>query len=353
MRTRQRTALLLILLLPLLPGRSLSSTFKVEVVAKSLEVPWALDFAPDGRLFFTERPGRIQVLGKGASHPKLLAKLPVVHYGEAGLLGLALDKGFSRNGFLYIYYTFESGDKLWNRVVRLTEKGGRIVGDRTLIDRIPGASIHDGGRVKIGPDGRLYITTGDAADPGLAQDLRSLAGKVLRINPDGSTPHDNPFPGSRVYSLGHRNPQGIAWHPVTKALFITEHGPSGHGEVNLVRPGRNYGWPHITGSGRDSRFVDPIRESGLGTWAPSGAAFFGGDLFFATLRGRHLHRVALAPPDYTRVQSEERLFEEVYGRLRDVIQGPDGYLYLATNNRDGRGSPAPDDDKILRLVPLR
>ena len=351
MRIGPMTAFFLIFLSSLFPGTSSASQFKATVVASHLKVPWALDFAPDGRLFFTERPGRIKVFEAGDSEPRLLATLPVAHYGEAGLLGLVLDNGFSRNGFLYVYYTYDSGDRLWNRVVRLTEKGGQIVGEKTLLDRIPGASIHDGGRIKIGPDGRLYITTGDAADAWLAQDLKSLAGKILRINLDGSIPRDNPFPGSPIYSYGHRNPQGVAWHPVTKALFITEHGPSGHGEVNLVRAGKNYGWPHIAGSNRDSRFVDPIRESGQGTWAPSGADFFRGDLFFATLQGRHLHRIALAPPNYMRVQSEERLFQGVYGRLRDVIQGPDGFLYLATNNRDGRGSPAPDDDKILRLIP--
>ena len=348
-----RTAFLLILLLPLLPGRSLSSPFEVEVVARHLDIPWALDFAPDGRLYFTERPGRIKVLERGGSKPILRGTLSVAHEGEGGLLGLALDANFSQNGVLFVYYTYRDGNGLWNRVVRLTEKEGRIVSEKTLLDRIPGASIHDGGRIKIGPDGRLYITTGDAANRPLAQDLQSLAGKVLRINPDGSIPQDNPFPGSPIYSYGHRNPQGIAWHPVTKALFITEHGPSGRDEVNLVHPGKNYGWPSIAGWGGSSTFVDPILESEGGTWAPSGAAFYRGDLFFATLRGAHLHRVALASPNHTRVQSEEHLFEGIYGRLRDVIQGPDGFLYVATNNRDGRGSATADDDRILRLVPVR
>ncbi len=348
--------LLLLFFLPLsLLGTSVPSPFTVEVVVRHLEIPWALDFAPDGRLFFTERPGRIQVLDPGASRPRLVGRLTVAHEGEGGLLGVALDRDFSRNGRLYAYYTYREGERLWNRVVRLTQEKGGILREEegTVIDRIPGARIHNGGRIKIGPDGRLYITTGDAANPPLAQDLTSLAGKILRINPDGSIPGDNPFPGSPVYSLGHRNPQGLAWHSVSRALFITEHGPIGHDEVNLVQPGKNYGWPHVAGSGGGVRFLDPILESGQGTWAPSGTATYRGDLFFAALRGQHLHRIVLSPPEFTRISSEERLFPSVYGRLRDVVVGPDGLLYLATNNRDGRGSPAPDDDKILRLVPAR
>ncbi|MCI0484547.1 MAG: PQQ-dependent sugar dehydrogenase, partial [candidate division NC10 bacterium] len=280
--------LLLLFFLPLsLLGTSVPSPFTVEVVVRHLEIPWALDFAPDGRLFFTERPGRIQVLDPGASRPRLVGRLTVAHEGEGGLLGVALDRDFSRNGRLYAYYTYREGERLWNRVVRLTQEKGGILREEegTVIDRIPGARIHNGGRIKIGPDGRLYITTGDAANPPLAQDLTSLAGKILRINPDGSIPGDNPFPGSPVYSLGHRNPQGLAWHSVSRALFITEHGPIGHDEVNLVQPGKNYGWPHVAGSGGGVRFLDPILESGQGTWAPSGTAVYRSDLFFAALRG--------------------------------------------------------------------
>ncbi len=353
MRIRLRTALLLALLFTLRSETTFASRLQVEVVAQHLEIPWALDFASDGRLFFTERPGRVRALEPGRSEATVLGSLAVAHEGEGGLLGLALDDDFSENGWLYVYYTYRKGSSHWNRVVRLTEREGRILKEETLLDRIPGASIHNGGRVKIGPDGRLYITTGDAADPALAQDPRSLAGKVLRINPDGSIPENNPIPGSPIYSFGHRNPQGLAWHPVTKALFLTEHGPLGHGEINVVNPGQNYGWPYMVGSEQDSRFVGPILESGGGTWAPSGAAFYQNDLYFATLRARHLHRVVLLLPDFTRVQSHDQLLRDVYGRLRDVIQGPDGFLYLATNNRDGRGLPASDDDKILRLVPSR
>jgi aldose sugar dehydrogenase len=234
-----------------------------------------------------------------------------------------------------------------------------------LVDGIPGARNHNGGRIAFGPDGKLYATTGDAGRGELAQDTGSLAGKVLRMNPDGSVPDDNPLPGSLVYSYGHRNPQGLAWQPETGQLFAAEHGPSGEGglccrdEVNVIRPGANYGWPIVTGQGGDGRFVDPVAFSGTDTtWAPAGAAFYDGsdlagwrgDLFFGALRGQHLHRLALGGEDGLTVVEEEELFPGEYGRLRAVAMGPDGHLYVATSNRDGRGRPAPEDDRILRIV---
>ncbi|MDP2954650.1 MAG: PQQ-dependent sugar dehydrogenase [Chloroflexota bacterium] len=334
---------------------------KVEVVAENPRVPWALAFAPDGRLFFTERPGAIRVMEGGKLLPEPFARLPVAAEAEAGLLGLALSPDFQNNGYVYAYYTYRGVDgRLWNRVVRLKDRGNRGEEPAVLLDGIPGAGIHDGGRLRFGPDGKLYITTGDAASSQLSQDRASLAGKVLRLNPDGSIPPDNPFSGSPVFSLGHRNPQGLAWHPVTGGLFITEHGPQAHDEVNLVQGGKNYGWPLVTGRGGDSNFVAPLWESGSSTWAPSGATFnsggklppeWRGRLFFGALRGGHIHWLELTPPDYREVVKDGVLFQDQYGRIRDVVQGPDGYLYFATSNRDGRGAPAPTDDRILRLVP--
>jgi len=341
---------------------------RIEVVAQGLQVPWAIDFAPDGRIFLTERPGRIRVIREGELHPEPWAQLPVAHEGEGGLLGLALDPNFAQNGFVYVYYTYREGNRLWNRVVRLTEREGRGADPFVLLDRIPGSVIHDGGRIKFGPDGKLYITTGDANAPSSAQEVTSLAGKILRLNPDGSIPADNPFPNSPVWSYGHRNPQGLAWHPITGALFSTEHGPSGlppnccHDEVNVIEPGRNYGWPRVFGIARDPQFVDPILESGLDTWAPSGATFYSTDrlpeewrgrLFFAALRGQHLQRVTLRAPDFRSVERAEKLFVGDFGRLRDVVQGPDGFLYVTTSNRDGRGLPRAGDDRVLRIVPAR
>jgi glucose/arabinose dehydrogenase len=190
---------------------------------------------------------------------------------------------------------------------------------------------------------------GDAAQPPLAQRRDSPAGKILRSNPDGSVPGDNPFPGSPVYSLGPRNPQGIAWDRAGR-LFAAEHGPSGHDEINLIQPGRNYGWPAVRGTGGGDRHVDPILESGSDTWAPSGIAFLGGDLFVAGLRGRRLVRVTFSA-DGLQVTRVERLLAGAYGRLRDVVAGPDGALYVTTSNRDGRGSPGPSDDRVLRVRP--
>lgn len=335
---------------------------QVEVVVRNLEIPWAADFAPDGRIFLTERPGRIRIIRQGQLDPQPWATLPVAHVGEGGLLGLVLAPDFPRTGFVYIYHTYEQDGKLWNRVVRMVERQGRGQIDRVLLDRIPGASVHDGGRLKFGPDGKLYITTGDSRQPSLAQDRTSLAGKILRINADGTIPADNPFPNSPVYSFGNRNAQGLAWHPDTKVMFESEHGPSGefglccHDEINIIESGKNYGWPHKAGVGGVPEYVDPIAESGASaTWAPSGALIpnsgpWRGSLLVATLRGAHLRRFVLLPPDFRRVLRQEMYFSGELGRLRDIEQGPDGSLYLLTSNRDGRGRPTPDDDRFLRIV---
>lgn len=322
---------------------------RVEVVATRLEVPWALAFTPDGRLFVTERPGRIRVVRAGRVEPEPIARIPVAPVGEGGLMGLALDPAFAEKGYLYACYTTETRGVLINRVVRLTFNEGRASGERVLLDNLPGARIHDGCRLKFGPDGKLYVTMGDAAEPGLAQRLDSLAGKILRLNADGTVPADNPFPGSPVYSLGHRNPQGLAWDYAGR-LFAAEHGPWGHDEVNHILPGRNYGWPEVRGRGRDDRFVEPVIESGSDTWAPSGIAFLGNDLFIAALRGQRLLRLTFSP-DGNGVLRVATLLERAYGRLRDVVVGLDGKLYVTTSNRDGRGLPSPDDDRILKVTP--
>jgi glucose/arabinose dehydrogenase len=322
---------------------------KVEVIATRLEVPWALAFAPDGRLFVTERPGRIRVVRDGRLRPEPIAALPVAAVGEGGLMGLALDPAFAETGHLYVCHTASKRGTLINRVVRLTLGDGTAGNARVLLDDLPGASIHDGCRIKFGPDGKLYVTAGDAAEPRLAQRRDSLAGKILRLNADGTVPADNPFPGSPVYSLGHRNPQGLAWDPAGR-LFAAEHGPSGHDEVNHILPGRNYGWPEVQGRSGDGRYAEPILESGSDTWAPSGIAFLGHDLFVAGLRGRRLLRLTFTP-DGSRVTRLSTVLDRAWGRLRDVVLGPDGALYVATSNRDGRGSPAPDDDRILKVTP--
>jgi glucose/arabinose dehydrogenase len=335
---------------------------QVEVVARGLRVPWALVFAPDGRAFVTERSGRVRVLTRGVLDAAPYFVVPgVAAEGEGGLLGLALHPDFPRQPFLYLYYTTKIGAQMYNRVIRLEDRAGRAGSWRVIVDRIPGFVYHDGGRIAFGPDGSLYIGTGYADTPALAHQLDSLAGKILRVNDDGSIPADNPFPGSPIYSYGHRNVQGLAWHPLTKRLYATEHGPTGEGglccrdELNLIVPGKDYGWPMVSGVVGDPRFVDPLLSSGpTEIWAPSGLTFATEEgtlrysLFFAALRGRHLHRVVL-DEEGMRVLADEKLLPWQFGRLRDVVQGPDGWLYVLTSNRDGRGVPTAGDDRVLRV----
>jgi len=335
---------------------------QVETVVGNLQIPWSVDFAPDDRIFITERPGRIRILRDGRLDPEPWATLEVAHVGEGGLLGLTLAPDFARSSFVYVYHTYRDEGRVWNRVVRLADRNGRGQPDKVLLDRIPGTNVHDGGRLKFGPDGKLYVTTGDASQPSQAQDRSSLAGKILRLNPDGTVPQDNPIAGSPIYSLGHRNPQGLAWHPETKTMYAAEHGPSGdlglccRDEVNVIEAGKNYGWPEVSGRGGAPRFVDPIADSGASdTWAPSGILVpsrgpWRGNLLVTALRGAHLRRLILGGPGFNRVSNQEMHFRGELGRLRDVVEGPDGTVYLITNNTDGRGRPGPSDDRLLRIV---
>jgi glucose/arabinose dehydrogenase len=332
-----------------------SEKYVIETVAENLEIPWSIAFAPDDRIFVTERKGNLRVIENGQLSSEPVAVFSVSG-GEGGLLGIVLDPTFDENHYLYLYYTYSEFLTNYNKVVRFTEKNNRLFDELVLLDKIPGAGIHDGGRIKFGPDGKLYITTGDAANGSLAQDLNSLAGKILRINPDGTMPNDNPFEDSPVFSYGHRNPQGLDWNPFSGKLVAAEHGQNAHDEINVVESGKNYGWPIVVGSGNDPNYVDPILHTGTETWAPSGASFYNSDkipewknkFFVATLRGTHL-RVLDFDLQENKVISSEALFSKEFGRLRDVVVGPDGYLYLLTSNRDGRGSPAPNDDKILKI----
>lgn len=338
--------------------------FSVETVATGLEVPWGLAFTPDGRLLVTERPGRVRVFtlqaGRWQMRPDpALTLTDVFASGEAGLLGLTLHPDFAQNHFVYLAYTAQIPGRRVNRVVRYREVNDTLGERAILLDELQANTTHDGARVRFGPDRKLYVTMGDAAEPSLAQALGSLNGKILRLTEDGATPPDNPLP-SPIYSYGHRNPQGLDWHPITGDLWETEHGPTGNDEVNLIRAGRNYGWPIIQGNQAQVGMETPVLFF-TPAIAPSGASFYAGtaipgftnNLFFATLRGVHLHRVRLDPSSPARVLADERLLEGRFGRLRDVVTGPDGYLYFSTSNRDGRGTPTSEDDRILRIVPVR
>jgi glucose/arabinose dehydrogenase len=331
--------------------------FRVETMLTGFEVPWSMAFAPDGRLFVTERPGRVRIVSLGNSTAELALTLDGVYaQGEAGLLGLALDPEFSQNHYVYLYYTATVPGAVVNRIVRYREVGSRLAERIVLLDNIPATTIHDGGRLRFGPDGLLYATAGDASNQNIAQDLASLSGKILRLNRDGTTPRDNRF-SSPVYSYGHRNPQGLDWHPVTGDLWAAEHGASGNDEVNAIQAGANFGWPRIEGAATMPGMESPATFFNPAI-APSGASFYRGqrfpqfanNLFVATLRGTHLLRLTVDTPA-RRVTSQERLLDGTFGRIRDVIAGPDGYLYLCTNNRDGRGNPVSSDDRILRMVP--
>lgn len=332
--------------------------YRSEVVAENLFIPWAMEISNDGNIYFTERSGAIRVIENGEllEEPLIILESPFISRGEGGLMGIALDPDFSQNHFIYVMYTYIENGQIYNRVARLVEEDNKAYLDEVILDRIPGGQNHNGGRLKIGPDQKLYITTGDAGNPQLSQDLTSTAGKILRIELDGSIPEDNPIPDSPIYSFGHRNPQGLAWNP-NGLLYASEHGQIGHDEINIIRPGGNYGWPLVQGDERSETIEvqSPLIHSGQNTWAPSGIAFLDqepwpGTLFVAALIGEELLTIGLNE-DGTEVREAEFWLKNVYGRLRDVIQAEDGSIYLTTSNMDGRGNPKLGDDKIIRLIP--
>lgn len=343
-------------------------SFRVETVVGNLQVPWSIVWTPDGRMIFTERAGRVRVYESGKLRPEPLFTVPDVEpTGESGLMSIALHPQFASNQLLYLSYAYK-GDGQRVRVVRYRETSAGLSERKIIIDNIPAAQFHAGCRLRFGAEDKLYITTGDATERVLAQQLDSLTGKTLRLNDDGTVPSDNPFVGQQkarpeIWSYGHRNAQGLDWQPGTNLMFQTEHGPSGFDgpgggdEVNIVEKGKNYGWPVI-----HHRETRPGMEAPLLEYTPAcapasatfyrGTAFpqFRGNLFFGCLRSTRIVRVEL---DGRRVVTQENLLAGKYGRIREVAEGPDGYLYFSTSNRDGRGSPAADDDRIIRLVPVK
>lgn len=320
-----------------------------EIIAKDLHIPWDISYLPDGQMLVTERSGKLLTVG---AETKTIKEIEgVMHIGEGGLLGIAVHPQFEKNNYIYLYSTTLDGGIISNRVERYTLKNNTLNSRKVILSGISGSSNHDGGQLAFGPDGYLYITTGDAENPDLAQDKNSLNGKILRIKDDGSIPTDNPFKNA-VYSLGHRNPQGLAWDE-HGALWETEHGPSGlstgYDEINRIEKGNNYGWPLIRGDQKREGFVSPVLQSGgRDTWAPAGLVYNNGSLFFTGLRGEALYEAKINKDNTVNLTVHHK---KEFGRLRAITVGPDGALYISTSNRDGRGRAKDGDDKLIRILP--
>ena len=379
-----------------LPQTDHAVDLRIDTVAAGLDTPWDVAFAPDGRIFVTERPGRVRVVNREGLVAEPWASFNVFQDAdwlpEAGLMGIALDPEFATTGYVYVAATFDargrgplaaigrrirglfgnSKSTQMSRVLRLRDRNGSSADLEVLIDSLPAAPYHAGGALAFGPDGMLYVSVGDGMVPERAQKFDSRAGKILRFTPEGRIPADNPVPGSAVFALGFRNVQGIAWDKHNRHMFATDHGPTGmiqeggrfgRDELNLVRPGGNYGWPreagmHDTRSPGNRTYVTPVLEWNPAI-APGALAFYDGSLFpwygdllVGSLRGQQLRRVSLrVDSGIVTAVAEGTVLERSYGRIRAVRLGPAGEIYVTTSNRDGRGTPGPADDLLLKLSP--
>lgn len=330
---------------------SLTNTSGVEIIAEGLQAPRSIDISKEGRIFISEKRGSIRVVDNGTLLTEPVGDIKAENIGDAGLLGLTLHPNFTQNHLFYVYYTYSNSTGLFNKVLMLKESNNRIIDSKTILDGIPGNDYRDGGRIKFGRDGKLYVSTGDASIPELSQDLNSLAGKILRINEDGTVPQDNPFSNSAVYAYGFRNAQGLAWAPNSGALYSSDQGGAGNDEINLISPAKNYGWPHeeCNSNGDDNRYTPPLVCFNP-SLEPSGIAFafsnklgYQNHLIVATLKGSHLRDI-----DFD--SGSQNTILVGYGRIIDLVESEDGSIYVLTSNTDGRALPQQGDDKILRLT---
>ncbi|WP_299291941.1 PQQ-dependent sugar dehydrogenase [Nitrosopumilus sp.] len=333
-----------------LPGpNSNSESDFVTILATNLDKPRAIA-VHENRIFVTEKDGYIRVIENEILLESPLATFRTVDAFDAGLLGIALHPDFSNNNSIYVFVTYEENEQLWNKIVRITESNNRLQDAKTIFDKIPGSQFTNGGFLKFGPDNKLYVGTGTVSDAShLPQELDSLAGKILRLNDDGTIPDDNPWENSPVYSLGHRHPQGITWDS-SGNMLVAEFGPEKNDEINLIKPGKNYGWPEQECSGNDQfenaiLCYDPSIE-------PGGILFYSGDrldfefpFIMASMRAFNLYQL-----DFEEGLSSQKSILSGIGRVRDVVQGQDGSLYVITSNTDGKGFPDSMDDKLLRIL---
>jgi len=331
-----------------IPNSNSESDF-VTILAENLDKPRAIAVSND-RIFVTEKDGTIKVIQNNTLLESPLATLRGADVFDGGLLGIALHPNFSTNHYMYVFLTYEEDDNLWNKILRITESENKLQNAETILDKIPGSSFTNGGFMKFGPDEKLYVGTGTVSDAShLPQDLDSLSGKILRLNDDGTIPDDNPFPNSHVYSLGHRNPQGMTWDDDGN-LFVAEFGPEKNDEINLIQAGKNYGWPEEQCSG-DKDFEDALLCYDPSI-EPGGILFYSGDsldfespFIMASMRAANLYQL-----DFEEGLSSQKSILSGIGRVRDVVQGPDGSLYVITSNTDGKGFPDSMDDKLLRIL---
>ena len=334
--------------LPELPSTEFENK-SVEILAENLENPRGIAVTED-KIFVTEKGGLIKVIYKNELLDEPLATLRPAIVFDGGLLGITTHPDFEKNHFLYVFLTYEENDVLWNKVLQITESQNKLEDAKTIFDKIPGSVFTNGGFLKFGPDGKLYVGTGTVSDAShLPQDKNSLAGKILRLNDDGTIPDDNPYPNSPVYSLGYRNPQGIAWDD-SGNMYVVDLGPEKNDEINQIKAGKNFGWPNQECIGTE-KFEGAIMCYDPGI-EPGGILFYSGNtvnlehsFIMASLRASNLYQLDLEDG----LKSQKSILSGV-GRVRDVVQGNDGSLYVITSNTDGKGFPDRMDDRLLRIL---